>query len=222
MPIQSEAEDNLRVIRSLMERATIYRAISAPTALVGGLLCVIACALLYFAFAPSRYEDVVAYHFWFFTTWFAALALTIAANTFFIWRGARQRGEPFISSGMKLALISLLPSMLCAVFFILFVYKFIHASFFLPAVWMLCYGLGLLATSHFAPRSMILLGWVFLVAGFVAFPFLLHCDYTFSGPPNFYAASNFLMGTTFGLFHIIYAACTWPRKSTTINSGGEP
>ena len=30
------AEEHLRVIRSLMERATVYRAISAPTALVGG------------------------------------------------------------------------------------------------------------------------------------------------------------------------------------------
>ena len=35
---RTRAEEHLRVIRSLMERATIYRAISAPTALVGGLL----------------------------------------------------------------------------------------------------------------------------------------------------------------------------------------
>ena len=34
----SNAEEDLRVIRTLMERATIYRAISAPTALVAGLL----------------------------------------------------------------------------------------------------------------------------------------------------------------------------------------
>ena len=32
------ARQQLRVIRSLMERATIYRSLSAPTALVGGLL----------------------------------------------------------------------------------------------------------------------------------------------------------------------------------------
>jgi len=35
---RSRGEEHLRVIRSLMERATIYRAISAPTALLGGLL----------------------------------------------------------------------------------------------------------------------------------------------------------------------------------------
>ena len=38
MPTRSEAEEHLRVIRSLMEKATIYRAISAPTALLGGVL----------------------------------------------------------------------------------------------------------------------------------------------------------------------------------------
>ena len=41
------AEEHLRAIRLLMERATIYRAISAPTALVGGLLSVgLAAAML--------------------------------------------------------------------------------------------------------------------------------------------------------------------------------
>ncbi len=37
MATHSEAEEHLRVIRSLMERGTIYRAISAPVALAGGL-----------------------------------------------------------------------------------------------------------------------------------------------------------------------------------------
>ena len=38
MDERKRAEEHLRVIRSLMERATIYRAISAPTALVGSIL----------------------------------------------------------------------------------------------------------------------------------------------------------------------------------------
>ena len=37
---QSRAEEDLRVIRTLMERAATYRAISAPTALVGGILSI--------------------------------------------------------------------------------------------------------------------------------------------------------------------------------------
>ena len=29
------------------------------------------------------------------------------------------------------------------------------------------------------------------------------------------------MVATFGLFHLIYAACTWPRKTATSDSAGE-
>jgi hypothetical protein len=43
----SKAEEDLRVIRSLMERATIYRAISAPTALVAGSLSVFVAGAIF-------------------------------------------------------------------------------------------------------------------------------------------------------------------------------
>src|SRR5437764_425407 len=42
------AEENLRVIRQLMERVTVYRAISAPTALVGGILALLAAGAVYY------------------------------------------------------------------------------------------------------------------------------------------------------------------------------
>src|SRR4051812_26256696 len=42
-----EAADHLKTIRSLMERATVYRAISAPTALAGGLVALAICGLLW-------------------------------------------------------------------------------------------------------------------------------------------------------------------------------
>ena len=44
---RSNAEEDLRIIRTLMERATIYRAISAPTALVGGLLAILAAVAIH-------------------------------------------------------------------------------------------------------------------------------------------------------------------------------
>jgi hypothetical protein len=44
---RERAEEDLRVIRTLMERATIYRAISAPTALAGGVLAVTLTAIIW-------------------------------------------------------------------------------------------------------------------------------------------------------------------------------
>ena len=46
MDPRPKAEEDLRVIRSLMERATVYRAISAPTALVAGLLSIFAAVAI--------------------------------------------------------------------------------------------------------------------------------------------------------------------------------
>ena len=219
---RSEAEENLRTIRSLMERSTIYRAISAPTALAGGLFSIVAYTLFHYVF-----DDLLTpFGQWFLGIWLVTLVLTLVANTLFIWRGAKLRSEPFISPGMKMALISLLPSMLCAGFLtsvLLYQSLFIDA-FLLPPIWMICYGLGLLSTSHFAPRSITFLGWVFLFSGFGAFFYLQYCcqyrgEDTFS---NLASASNFTMGATFGFYHLIYAACTWPRKNTTTTPGGEP
>jgi hypothetical protein len=44
MSTTEAALENLRIIRSLMEKAHIYRAVSAPAALTGGLLALAASA----------------------------------------------------------------------------------------------------------------------------------------------------------------------------------
>ena len=91
-------------------------------------------------------------------------------------------------------------------------------------IWITCYGLGLLATRHFAPTSLLRLGWAFVLGGLGAFCHMLRAlsgefGGTAAGADTITAAwhhlfhAQFLMAITFGLFHIIYAACTWPRKT---------
>jgi hypothetical protein len=76
-------------------------------------------------------------------------------------------------------------------------------------VWAICYGLALLATSHFAPRSLTLLGWAFLMAGIAA----LLCVRLKPGVIDETSRPGILfLAATFGLFHLIYAACAWPRR----------
>ena len=43
-----KALEHLKVIRGLMEKATVYRAVSVPTAIIGGLLALVASAAFYF------------------------------------------------------------------------------------------------------------------------------------------------------------------------------
>jgi hypothetical protein len=235
MATQSEAEEHLRVIRTLMERATIYRAISAPTALVGGGLSIVAAIVQHLAFFNSTDEsELLRLSQWFGGIWFAVLVLTLSANTYFLWRGSQNRGGHFLSSGMRLALRATLPGLLCGFYFTVIVgYESVlrpaaHGISYLPPLWMLFYALGLLATFHFAPRSITRFDWAFLAAGMVSFYLVImeRWEWLFAthhaGPRGTLDSANVLMAATFGIFHLIYAACTWPRGAQHADSGGTP
>ena len=113
MDERRDAEEHLRVIRSLMERATVYRAISAPTAVVGGALSLLTSAFL---FAGSGRDSTSFFHLGypgaahhFITIWLTVLVATLLANTIFIWRKARRESSAFFTSGLKLAIYSTAP-----------------------------------------------------------------------------------------------------------------
>src|SRR5260370_32778483 len=97
MTASDSASRQLRVIRSLMERATIYRSISAPTALVGGLLSFGGFATAYYA---KHHRDHPLSPAEFLIVWVVILVLTGFANGIFLSRGAVRRGESFFSPGM--------------------------------------------------------------------------------------------------------------------------
>jgi hypothetical protein len=206
---RSKAEKDLRVIRSLMERATIYRAISAPAALVAGLLSIFAAAAIYLNYVTnfSNGRPVDAREFA--VIWLIVLALTVVANAFFIWREARKDSRPFISSGMKLALRSIAPNLLIPAAFTVWFFATGYkggAEYELVVLWIGFYGLALLSTGLFAPRSLVFLGWAFLLSA-LALPALRNVveDLPADLP-------NLAMGVTFGLYHLVYAVCTWPRR----------
>src|SRR5262244_3431592 len=164
---RAKAEMDLRVIRSLMERATVYRAISAPAALVAGFLSIVASAAIYLNNQGSMIRPVQGRDFA--VIWLIVLILAVAANAFFIWREAKKDGRPFISSGMKLSLRAIAPNLLIpaavTLWFLVTGYKG-AAEQELVMVWILFYGLALLSTALFAPRSLVCLGWAFLLTAF--------------------------------------------------------
>src|SRR5260221_1443544 len=158
MPDSVYARKQLRVIRSLMERANISRSISAPTALVGGLLSFGGFATAYYAKHP---RDPPLSPAEFLIVWVVILVLTGFANGIFLSRGAVRRGESFFSPGMKCALASVAPAFFSAAVLTLM----IHHPIQLAMLWITLYGIGLLATQHFAPRSLIILGMTFFFTG---------------------------------------------------------
>ena len=205
----------MRVIRSLMERATVYRAISAPTALVAGVLSIFAAAIVYWNNNISRLFDHALRGRQFAKIWVVVLIVALAANAFFIWREAQKTGRPFVSSGMKMALRGIAPCLLVPAAFTAWFFSTGHlggADLDLVVVWIVSYGLSLLSTQFFAPCSLAMLGWAVLVTG-VAIPALNHLFEEFPIDISLVA-----MGTTFGFYHLIYAAFTWPRKHASVHA----
>lgn len=207
---RAKAEADLRVIRSLMERATVYRAISAPAALVAGLLSIFAAAAAVYLSDQTRFNTNRPVHGRAFAAiWLIVLAIALATNAFFIWREANKDGRPFISSGMKLSLRAIAPNLLIptavTLWFLVSGYKGASEQE-LVIVWIGFYGLALLSTGLFAPRSLVYLGWAFLLSA-LALPAL--GNVVGDLPANL---PNIAMGTTFGVYHLIYAVCAWPRK----------
>ena len=206
---RSKAEEDLRVIRSLMERATVYRAISAPAALVAGFLSIFAAAAIYLNDQTRLSINRPVQGRAFAAIWLIVLVMAVATNAFFIWREAKKDGRPFISSGMKLSLRAIAPNLLIpagvTLWFLVSGYKG-AAEQELVVVWIAFYGLALLSTGLFAPRSLVCLGWAFLLTA-LALPALRNAVGEL--PANL---PNLAMGITFGLYHLIYAVCAWPRK----------
>ncbi len=206
MQTRSEAEEHLRIIRSLMEKATIYRAISAPGALVAGI-CAVALATV--GWTTSNPHDSTR----FFQLWALVLFLSVAVNLSLLRRDAGRRGEQFFSPGMKLALRAMLPALIAGG--LCFFVAEVGGCALTASLWVLLYGVSLLAASHFAPRSIRWLGRAFFVAGA---SLMVTGGFVFGTwrIGNESGLAHLIMGATFGLFHLIYAACTWPRAT-----GGE-
>ncbi len=202
-----------------MERATIYRSLSAPTALVGGLL---SFGGLGVAYAVGRARGQMLSVGEFLAIWLIILALTGLTNALVLGREAQRRGAAFLSAGMKCALRSILPPFLCAGFFTMVVPSPIP----LAAVWILFYGLGLLAMQHFAPRSIVVLGWAFVLS-FAAIWFAIPRwpQDLWMGDGDDALFASLLMALTFGLFHMVYAVAVWVRggemKETPAGAPGE-
>ena len=196
-----------------MERATVYRAISAPTALAGGLLSLGTSAILLLASDADRASILslanpgAARRF--IMVWLVVLVATLAANTFFIWRKAQRESSPFFTSGLKLAMQSALPVLLVTAVLTSMFWRNNETAEALPiltVVWITCYGLALLSTSSFAPLSLRVVGWAFLLTGIIS----ILLPRVFNADPA--RSAVVAMALTFGLYNLIYGVATWPRK----------
>ncbi len=213
---RDRAEEDLRVIRTLMERATTYRAISVPTALVGGVLASVSAAFIHLSSSPGSPLGRALRPREFACVWLSALFVTTVVNAIFLWREAHASGRPFVSSGMKLALRAIAPTLIVPALFTIWFLRVGYlggAELQLVTIWVVFYGLALLSTALFAPRSLVILGWAALLTG-MSIPAMANLMDNFSREET-----NIVMGITFGLYHLIYAVAVWASSRSGVAAG---
>ncbi len=195
----------LEIIAELSERSASHQRILAPVALaVGAVALTVAITL---SARPSRLHNLGFEMIW---ACVATLALFIlAANC---WRQAVRQGDPLLSPRTLLVASAIGPSLLAAAA-VSFAAAATHMQPLATAgFWMIFYGLALIACQAFAPRSLFHLGWTFLLSGLTLLSLLctridllLRLDFTLGG--------YWIMGCTFGLYHLAYGWLTWPTHA---------
>ncbi|QJE96289.1 hypothetical protein [Luteolibacter luteus] len=200
MTTHQDAAEQLRVIRTMMERATIFRALSGEAALLGGAMALAAGWI-----SESRVGWAWG------SVWLAGLGIVMVFAVWQLHRLSQIHERPFWSHGLKVALRGALPSLIAGGFLGLLYLKYggrqpayPKAEYFAASFWVLHYGLALLAIREFAPKSMVWLGIAFLTTGLIAFAagtFIQSMNHLLIrlGPSG-------LMAATFGGFHLLYGA----------------
>ena len=145
------AEHTLETIRTLMERSQRYEHISGYSGLVAGSVGLVACGVLDAGRLPFGPRGNFA------LVWSVAFVAAFVAHAMLTWARARRRDEPVWSRQARTVYLALSPSFLASLAVSVLMWRLDRLDL-LPALWLMLYGCGVLATSFFAPRSILALG----------------------------------------------------------------
>jgi hypothetical protein len=204
------AIEHLRVIRSLMEKAHIYRAVSAPAALLGGVLA-LGATIWPVVHAAETHGDAAFSNATFLIIWHGILAACTVLNVVLLAREAKLRDQAFVSEGMKMALRAVSPPLIVGGVLAGGLVIWLQNLTLAALIWVLCYGLALLATASFSPKSLTRLGWAFVIAGLVLF-LVWAANGEVRDLRTDLGPASLVMALTFGLLHVVYAIAVFVSR----------
>ncbi len=183
-PDAREAEENLRVIRALMERSTKFSTFSGLSGVCAGLASIVGCIV-----TRALGHDPGTFPIAFLTLWSAVILVAVGVDYLLMKRRAARVGKHVISRLGKQMVIASAPGLGAGVAITLYLLQHHMLGTVFP-FWMLAYGIAVSATGLFSQREVSLLGAAFLLAGTVAL-----------FAPGFGLT---MMALSFGGFHIVY------------------
>lgn len=189
-----EARENLRVIRQTMERSTKYSTLSGLSGILIGLSAIIS-VLATSRILHIRYTTHQPLHSAYPTLavlWLCELALAVGIEFACNKCRAQSVGKRLASPLGAHIIVAALPAFVAALALTAF-FALHGLAALVWGIWMLTYGLAICAVGLFSVRPVSYLGAAFVLAGAV----------TLLLPTQL---QLFMMGLTFGGFHIVYGA----------------
>jgi hypothetical protein len=203
------SEARLVVLRGLIERNEVYASVFARIAFVAGSLSILTAGAMFVNDEITPFLHRLVRPRQFAIAWLVVLLVTVLAAGMFLSRRARTHGDTSSSARMKVVLATIAPYLLIPAAFTAWFFATGYlggTELDLVVVWIAFYSLMLLSTGFFAPRSIIILGWTFLLSALAVPVIEDKLDLWIGSVPTV------LMGITFGLYHLIYAALNWRQK----------
>ncbi len=187
-PDAREAEENLRIIRDLMERSTKYSTFSGVSGVLAGAASIVGCLVT--NRLSGRQEAGVEAPAEFLLTWFLVIVFAIGADYLFMKRRAVRVGKRVVSRLGTQMIVASAPGLGSGALLTFFFFQQGWMAHIYP-VWMLCYGIAVAAVGLFSQREVSYLGAAFLLAGALT----LFLPVSLGVP---------MMAAAFGGFHIVY------------------
>ncbi|MFN7138706.1 MAG: hypothetical protein ACK4UN_05170 [Limisphaerales bacterium] len=204
------AAENLQVIRTLMERSSLYRRALAPVMIFAGLVGTVASALGWFLDVSTAQN---------FTRFWVAAGLIAVAGAFLLMRRqALKDREPVWSSPTRRVAQAAAPA-----FFVGFVasipvllFGIEHATvvWWLLPIWFALYGCALCSAGFFMPRGIKIFGWFFVCAGCALFI----AQAVLASTVRPLSDAHLLMGMAFGVIHLLYGGYLYVTEQQRKNA----
>ena len=187
------ASENLQVIRTLMERSTLYRRALAPIMLVAGCAGLGAAIVTCFVELETNRE--------FSLYWLSVGVLAVLASLLLVRRQALKEAEEFWSLPTRRVGRAVMPpflaGLLAGVLYVIAPGPLPESAWLLASGWLVLYGCGMHAAGFFMKRGIKLFAWFFILGG-TAMAYLTQ----FRPALQTTETAHYLMGIFFGVLHL--------------------
>ncbi|MEI6567040.1 MAG: hypothetical protein WCR20_10200 [Verrucomicrobiota bacterium] len=178
------ASEQIQIIRTLMERAALYRRAMAPLMAAAGITGLLGGGIGYAAALGPDWRFV--------TMWSGVAFVALIISLLLVRRQALKDSEPFWSPPTRRVAQAMLPGLaagsLVGPLSLIFNPGLIPSEI-LPSLWMVLYGCSLCSAGFFISRGVRILGWLFLLCGCAVL--CVHGTFRISGLPDIEMAASF-------------------------------